>query len=198
MWVRIGILTGMVAGLDTANGFDTMLSARQAAAKEEAHRCLDYPTHIAAERHGDLQSRDKLPRYRHGITGIGIAGDILRIYILEDQTAELETPGEIAGLRTERVLFDRLSRPGRAPASATLPRAVRGLHRAWRNNHRHPWLPSRYTRRSLYPQQQSHPRRFQRRQPRRRHPPARRRRQFEFQYPHADRNAHRLRAVEVR
>lgn len=94
----------MVAGLDTANGFDTMLSARQAAAKEEAHRCLDYPTHIAAERHGDLQSSDKLPRYRHGITGIGIAGDILRIYILEDQTAELETPGEIAGLRTERVL----------------------------------------------------------------------------------------------
>ena len=81
-----------------------MLSAQQTAAKEEAHRRFDYPTRIAAEQRGHLRGRDKLPRYRHGVAGIGIAGDILRIYVLEDQTGDLETPTEIAGLRTERVL----------------------------------------------------------------------------------------------
>lgn len=81
-----------------------MLSAPQAAAKEAAHRQFDYPTRRAAERHGDLQGRDKLPRFRHGVEGIGVAGDVLRVYVLEDLAAELETPTEIEGLRVDRVL----------------------------------------------------------------------------------------------
>ena len=81
-----------------------MLSALQSAAKEEAHRRFDYPTRIAAEQLGDLQSRDKLARYRHGVAGIGVAGDTLRIYVLEDPDVDLKIPAEIQGLRTERVL----------------------------------------------------------------------------------------------
>ena len=80
-----------------------MLSARQAAAKEEAHRRFDYPTRITAEERG-YKGRDKLPRFRHGVAGIGIAGDLLRIYVLEDLAADLETPAEIEGLRTQRVV----------------------------------------------------------------------------------------------
>ena len=81
-----------------------MLSSQQAAAKEAAHRRFDYPTRIAAEERGHIQGRDKLPRFKHGVAGIGIAGDALRIYVLEDLAAEFETPAEIAGFRTERIL----------------------------------------------------------------------------------------------
>ena len=81
-----------------------MLSAQQAAAKEAAHRQFDYPARIAAEEFGDLQGRDDLPRFRRGVAGIGIARDILRIYVLEDLASDLETPEEIEGLRTERVV----------------------------------------------------------------------------------------------
>ena len=98
-----------------------MLSAQQAAAKEEAHRRLDYPTRIAAEERG-YQGRDKLPRFRPGVAGIGIAGDILRIYVLMDLAADLDTPAEIEGLRTERVLttgFHDLVAPRQARLSPT-------------------------------------------------------------------------------
>ena len=99
-----------------------MLSAQQAAAKQEAHRRFDYPTRIAAEKHGDLQGRDRLPRYRPGVAGIGIASDILRIYVLEDLTADLDTPAEIEGFRTQRVLttgFHDLVAPRQARLSPT-------------------------------------------------------------------------------
>ncbi len=81
-----------------------MLNAQQAAAKEAAHRQFDYPSRLAAEERGYIEGRDKLPRFRHGVAGIGIAGDVLRIYVLEDLAGELEIPAEFEGLRTERVL----------------------------------------------------------------------------------------------
>lgn len=99
-----------------------MLSAQQAAAKEEAHHRFDYPARIAAEKHGDLRGRDKLPRFRPGVEGIGVAGDVLRIYVLEHLAADLETPAEIEGLRTERILttgFHHLVVPRRARLSPT-------------------------------------------------------------------------------
>ena len=99
-----------------------MLSAQKAAAKTAAHRQLDYPTRIAAEERGDLRGLEKLPRFRPGIAGVGVAGDVLRIYVLEDQAADLETPAEIAGLRTERVLttgFNDLVAPRQARLSPT-------------------------------------------------------------------------------
>lgn len=44
-----------------------MLSAQQAAAKEEAHHRFDYPARIAAEERGYAKGRDKLPRFRPGM-----------------------------------------------------------------------------------------------------------------------------------
>ena len=94
-----------------------MLSAQQAAAKEAAHRRFGYPPRATAERHGNLgnlEAVDKLPRFRPGVEGIGIAGDVLRIYVLEYLAADLETPAEIEGIRTERVLttgFHDLAEP---------------------------------------------------------------------------------------
>ena len=84
--------------------YPLMLSVQQAAAKEAAHRQFDYPARIVAQEHGDLDGRDSLPRFRPGVAGIGIAGDILRIYVLEHHAADLDTPVEIEGLRIERVL----------------------------------------------------------------------------------------------
>ena len=66
-----------------------MLSAQQSAAKEEAHCQFDYPTRVVAERHGDLEGRDKLPRFRPGVEAIGIVGDVLRIYVLKGLAADL-------------------------------------------------------------------------------------------------------------
>ena len=99
-----------------------MLSAQQAAAKEAAHRQFDYPPRIAAEEHVDLQGRDDLPRFRPGVVGIGIAGDSLRVYVLEHLATDLRTPDEIEGLRTHRVLttgFHDLVAPRRARLSPT-------------------------------------------------------------------------------
>lgn len=80
-----------------------MLSASQAIAKAEAHRRLDYPTRIVAEERG-RPGRDKLPRFRNGVEGIGVAGEILRIYVREDMAAGLEIPAKIGNLRVQRVL----------------------------------------------------------------------------------------------
>ncbi|MYD95612.1 MAG: hypothetical protein F4Y02_18445 [Chloroflexi bacterium] len=81
-----------------------MLSPQQAASKEAAHRRFGYPTRIAAEERGHTKVRDTLPRFRHGVAGIGIAGDTLRVYVLEDLATDLHIPHEIEGLRAERVL----------------------------------------------------------------------------------------------
>ena len=91
-----------------------MLSAQQTAAKEAAHRRFGYPARATAERHGKVEALDKLPRFRPGVEAIGIAGDVLRIYVREDLAADLETPSEIEGMRTERVLttgFHDLAEP---------------------------------------------------------------------------------------
>ncbi len=175
-----------------------MLSAQQAAAKEAAHRQFDYPTRIAAERHGDLQGRDKLPRFRPGVEGIGIAGDVLRVYFLEDLSADLETPAKIEGMRAERVLTSgfhdlaelRQTRLSPTPCGASVGHGevttgplgclveTPGGRCILSNNH------------VLC--------RLQRRQPRRRDPSARRGRHFEFQHLRANSDPDRLRAVEVR
>lgn len=72
--------------------------------QKSCHRRFDFPIRITAEEHGDLRGRHDLPRFSHGVAGIGIAGDILRIYVLEDLAADLETPDVIEGISTERVL----------------------------------------------------------------------------------------------
>ena len=81
-----------------------MLTVQQAAAKEAAHRRFDYPARIVAQERGRLQGRDSLPRFSPGVAGIGIAGGVLRVYVLEDPAADVEIPSEIEGLRTERVV----------------------------------------------------------------------------------------------
>ena len=98
-----------------------MLSAHQAAAKDEAHRRFDYPVRITTGERGYAAS-NKLPRLKHGIQGIGIAGDVLRIYVLEDLADDLETPAEIGGLRTQRVVtagFRHLVAPRQTRLSPT-------------------------------------------------------------------------------
>jgi len=80
-----------------------MLSAQQAAAKEAAHCEFDYPARITVEERG-YRARDDVPRFRRGVAGIGIAGDTLRIYVLEELATDLKIPAEIEGLRAERVL----------------------------------------------------------------------------------------------
>ncbi len=97
-----------------------MLNALQAAAKDAAHRHFDYPSRNAVERHGDRRVRDKLPRFRPGVEGIGIAGDALRIYVHKDLAADVEIPPEIAGVRAERILttgFHDLVAPRQASLS---------------------------------------------------------------------------------
>ena len=81
-----------------------MLTVQQAAAKEAAHRRFDYPERIVAQERGHLQGRDSLPRYSPGVAGIGVAGGVLRIYVLEDPFTDVEIPEVIEGLRTERVI----------------------------------------------------------------------------------------------
>ena len=50
-----------------------------------------------------VEPRDDVPRFRPGISGIGIAGDVLRIYVELEAAAEIEAPDEIEGLRTQVV-----------------------------------------------------------------------------------------------
>ena len=91
-----------------------MLTAQQAAAKRRAHKLFDYPPRIAAQEQGGLVMHDDMPRFQRGIEGIGIAGDTIRIYLLEALDREIETPPEIEGLATERVTttgFTRLAPP---------------------------------------------------------------------------------------
>lgn len=99
-----------------------MLSAQQAAAKQKAHHRFEYPARIAAEERGYVKVCDKLPRFRPGVAGIGIAGDVLRIYVLEELAADVEAPAEIEGMRTDRVLttgFRDLVAPRQARLSPT-------------------------------------------------------------------------------
>ena len=80
-----------------------MLTSQQAAAKEAAHQLFDYSARIAAQEHGVVTQRDHMPRFQRGVEGIGIAGDVLRIYVLEGLDDIVDTPPQIEGLRTERV-----------------------------------------------------------------------------------------------
>ncbi|MDE0178607.1 MAG: hypothetical protein OXP36_08405 [Gammaproteobacteria bacterium] len=60
-------------------------------------------------------------RFRPGVDELGVAGDVLRIYVLEDLADHLETPAKVEGLHTERILTTGLSRSGCAPTCASLP-----------------------------------------------------------------------------
>ena len=80
-----------------------MLTAQQAAAKKAAHQLFDYPSRIAAQGHRPPPQLDLLPRFTRGVEGIGIAGEVVRIYVLEALDDVVDTPSEIEGLRTERV-----------------------------------------------------------------------------------------------
>ena len=102
-----------------------MLTAQQTAAKEAAHRRFDYAARTTAQEQGHLQHLDDLPRLTRGVEGIGIAEDVIRIYILDGDDA-VEIPSEIEGLRTERVFTTgfRILAPPRQGALSPAPCGV--------------------------------------------------------------------------
>lgn len=79
-----------------------MLTAQQVAAKQAAHARFDCLVRIMSNERG-FEPRDDVPRFKPGISGIGIAGDVLRIYVELEAAAEIEAPDEIEGLRTQVV-----------------------------------------------------------------------------------------------
>ncbi|MCY4555415.1 MAG: hypothetical protein OXF79_03345 [Chloroflexi bacterium] len=80
-----------------------MLTSQQVAAKEAAHRRFDYPALVTAQEHGEFIHSKDLPRFTRGIEGIGVAEDVIRIYVLEGDDEGVEIPSEFEGLRTERI-----------------------------------------------------------------------------------------------
>ena len=98
-----------------------MLTAQQAAAKEAAHQRFDAPPPSPAhwiQKNIELASRyddddasgnrdvallEHPPRFTPGIAGIGIADDMLRIYVFHHQAPDIDIPPDIEGLRTVRV-----------------------------------------------------------------------------------------------
>ena len=87
-----------------------LLTAQQITAKEAAHQTFDAPESLEWRQKSDevairhyCPPPDEVPRFTPGIRGIGISGDILRIYVLKEHALDIEIPNEIEGLRTERV-----------------------------------------------------------------------------------------------
>ena len=87
-----------------------MLTAQQSAAKKAAHQILDYPprlTFVHKSAGMEFMHRSPLhhemPRFKRGIEGIGIADDVLRVYIHSDLKPEAEIPDTIEGLQTELI-----------------------------------------------------------------------------------------------
>lgn len=78
-----------------------MLTAQQAAAKGAAHQKFDSSS-VATAQESEAPT-ERLPHFTPGIAGIGVVGDALRVYVLEDRAPDVEIPNEIEGLRTERV-----------------------------------------------------------------------------------------------
>lgn len=114
-----------------------MLTAQQAAAKEAAHQ--KFGVHISFNSvqvieylpsNCDPSLHDKAARFAPGIEGIGIADDILRVYVLQGHTPDVEIPHEIEGLRTERVSSTgfRLRTSARRSALSPIPCGVSAGH----------------------------------------------------------------------
>ena len=115
-----------------------MLTAQQAAAKQAAHEKFHLRISL-----NSVQTRQYLPsrdepslhddgtRFAPGIEGIGIAGDILRVYVLKDHIPDPEIPPEIEGLRTQRVSTPgfRLLAPPRQSNLSPVPCGVSVGHR---------------------------------------------------------------------
>ena len=103
-----------------------MLTAQQIAAKEAAHRRFDYPARTTAQEQGHLEHLDDLPRFARGVEGIGIAEDVIRIYVLDGDDDAVEIPSEIEGLRAERVFTTgfRILAPPRQSALSPAPCGV--------------------------------------------------------------------------
>ena len=87
-----------------------LLTAQQVAAKEAAHQRFDTPESLTwRQKSEDIHVRhyhpahDEIPRFTPGIGGIGVAEDVLRVYVLNDHSVGIEIPDEIEGLRTERI-----------------------------------------------------------------------------------------------
>ena len=80
-------------------GSTIVLTAQQAAAKMAAHAMFDYPARLKAHKQG--YEPDDLPRFKRGIAGIGIAADVLRIYVVPEVKPQSEAPEQIEGMRTE-------------------------------------------------------------------------------------------------
>lgn len=87
----------------------TLLTARQSAAKQAAHEMFAYPPrrfttksapHTPYQR---IAIHDEMPRFVRGIEGIGIAGDVVRVYVREDIDPEVKIPDTIKDLPTEPV-----------------------------------------------------------------------------------------------
>ena len=107
---------------------NTLLTTRQATAKEAAHQMLDYPPRLSfVQKGGHLEISDRLtlhdemPRFKRGIAGIGIAGEILRVYIHTDLTPEVDIPDKLGGLRTEIIPSTGFSTRASARRSALSP-----------------------------------------------------------------------------
>lgn len=114
-----------------------MLTAQQVAAKEAAHQRFDTPASLrtvekteAAVLNADGSIHDEIRQFIPGIQGIGIARDVLRVYVLVDHDPEIEIPDKIEGLRTERVTTTgfRLFAPPRQSLLTPVPCGVSGGH----------------------------------------------------------------------
>lgn len=104
-----------------------MLTIQQTAAKKAAHELFDYPTRMkAAQEQRDPTHLESLPRFTHGVEGIGIAGDLVRIYIREGLDDVVKTPTEIEGLPIERISTTgfRLLAPPRQSVLSPVPCGV--------------------------------------------------------------------------
>ena len=117
-----------------------MLTAQQAAAKEAAHRRFDSPASLKCHQKSDdvavrryHPSHDETPRFIPGIEGIGIAGDVLRVYIHKTHKPEVDIPDKIESLPTERVStfgFQAHAQPSPQTALSPIPCGVSiGHHR---------------------------------------------------------------------
>ena len=89
-----------------------MLNSYQLEAKYAARNLFTYGPRIEGARKG--LSVQHLPRLRRGIAGYGIAGETVRIYVL-DETPDVDIPDSIADLSTEAVMTTgfAISKPSR-------------------------------------------------------------------------------------
>ena len=80
-----------------------LLTDQQTAAKDAAHRRFDFPLSAAAQERGNVIHEEELPRFTRGVEGIGVAEEVIRIYVLEGHEEAVDIPSKLEGLRTERV-----------------------------------------------------------------------------------------------